>query len=339
MVHGFKYIFLLVLIVQSLSSISQINGVKDSLRINHVPVLEEIEVVDDSFDFNIESPTQKLDFVKLWKKRSNNNEHFPNKLDSVSKLVINKDLTKHENKYQLNGFDDYRMPEKKFSQFNINYGLIIEKKDKSIVITNKSSFKIISIEINEKLEIINTTYDELPYCYPTKQTFEVEGIFLSLSQNPFKNIDKLRGSYILNIKYNDEYSNTFIGKFKSYNGVSTKSEEYEWIERVFKMRNRIMDLNDVYIKPDKKAVLTTSKTELKEQLIKIKKEHQLVNNRIACYFTIDEQGKVLSESFKFRNLDNKVIIEKIKMFILEKTDWSPAIYENKKVKSKKRLVI
>ena len=258
-----------------------------------------------------------------------------------NKVSIKKNTVKYEREDEFNRFDDVENSNLEYEGLSINFKSNLELEIKNSCSSGFTGNDV-SFVINDKLELINTTYDSWTDVIDLENqvTYKVKNVELILNQNPFKSISELRGNYILKV---EEYWNqslnkvkTYKGKFKSYKGINKSSADYLWALKQNRITNGIIDKNGVYLQVDKKASLKSGLKNLTKKIQQIKGEKP---KRLKGYIVINENGKVEKESVKFLEYLDIELQKQIIKLLVEFTEWYPACVNEKEVKSRIPIVI
>ena len=184
--------------------------------------------------------------------------------------------------------------------------------------------------------------------------YTVEKIILSLNKNPFKD-SLFTGYYSLQIRQdykagsilgkegvNDTtYYSVCNGKFRLYT-PEEKNKGKEWVLEQNELKYGIKDSLGIYSTVDKPAEFKPGETELQNILNRLKPDKSQVTNStrpfVILSFIIDENGAVEPDQLKISGgIISKEAIQKIKMEKDLWTNWIPAEYKGRKVKSEINL--
>lgn len=264
-----------------------------------------------------------------------------NSVYGQEKVIINENVAKYEINDEFDRFDDVEKSQNDFK----NLTLIINK-NTSFKIENSYNGRLmgydINFSINSNLEIENVSYDFWDDVINLDNviTYEVCQANLNLSQNPFIKLSELRGNYNLEI---EKYCNgditgkkTYNGKFKTFKGVDTNSENYKWVTKQSKGVKNVKDSNGIYLIPENPPTLISNSKLLIEELKKIS---EFNGQKIKAIVVINENGKIEKEPIRFSIKLSNDEQSKLVASLIKYTKWKPAIVNGKKVKSSIPVII
>ena len=215
----------------------------------------------------------------------------------------------------------------------------------------------VQFTISADLKIINAEYNEWDDVFDgSESNFSVDKVILSFSDNPFE--EKLiTAHYTLQIQEDYHAGNLlnkkgvkdttayrmFHGKFKFYS-ENEKQKGRKWILDQNEIKIGIKDSLGIYEMPDNFAEFKfgndSLETILKEYEIDRAKTEVPKKSFITLQLMIDKNGNVDLNRIKIREpMKSLEIIDLVKQDSTLMTNWLPATYEGRPVKSKVNLPI
>lgn len=238
--------------------------------------------------------------------------------------------------------------------------LFLKKTNDHLIITNHINDGLsgheIKFTISKKLDIENVEYDRwTDMINGGESEYTVERIIFYVSANPFE-CSQITGFYTLQIREDIFYAdkikygandttvfNLFHGKFKVYS-EKEKTNGLDWIISQNEILLGIKDSLDVYYSPDKFAEFTLGDDALTQLLKQFEIERSETKEEkkkfISLDMVIDENGKVIPESMKIsEEMKSDKLIRALKNCKPLLSNWDPAVFKDKPVKSKVNLLI
>ncbi len=237
----------------------------------------------------------------------------------------------------------------------------IKTNDNNLIITNTFNDGFtgheVQFTISPKLEIINAIYGEWTDVIDGSESkFSVDKAILSFSNNPFEEklitahyTLKIRQDYYAGKLLSKEGVNDtttfriFNGKFKLYS-ENEKLKGREWILEQNEIKMGIKDSLGIYEMPDNFAEFKFGDDSLKailnEYEVDRAKTEVTKKSFITLQLIIDENGKVDSKTIKiWEPMRSLEIIDLVKQDSSIMTNWFPATYKGRPVKSEVNLPI
>ena len=281
------------------------------------------------------------------------------KKENLGKLVIVDSYPIYEN-------DDMYFPhdyfvEVKQQEWNgwLDTAVFLQKVNNHLIITNHNhngfSGHRIKFTISKNLDITNVDYDMSFDTYSGgESTYTVEKVIFIVDTNPFET-SQITGFYTLQIrddffvedkvKYGDRDTTMFYlfhGKFKVYS-EEEKTKGRDWVISQNEILLGIKDSLDVYYRPDKFAefILGDDALDQIRKQFEIKRSETTLEKRVfvELWMVIDENGKVIPESMILEDMKSDELLRRIKNCKPLLSNWKPATYNNKPVKSNMNLII
>ena len=234
--------------------------------------------------------------------------------------------------------------------------LSIEKDNNYLKITNVFNGGLsghrIEFTISKNLNIKKVKYDRwLDVIDGSETKYVVEKAILSINTNPFES-SQIVGYYTLQIRkefsagkilkkegVNDTVTfDIFNGKFKVYSELE-KEKGRDWVISQNEILMGIKDSLDVYYTPDKYAKFIGDISILKQFEIERSKTKLEKLKHVLLEMIIDEEGKVIPESMTVEDMKSDELIRNLQKCESLLSNWQPAIYKDKPVKSKVNLPI
>ncbi len=237
----------------------------------------------------------------------------------------------------------------------------IKVADNQVIITNTfnsgyTGHKIQFI-ISSDLDIVDVTYEDWSdYIDGSEKKYKVEKVILSMNANPFDN-KLVTGHYTLQIR-EDYFAGQllketgrkdtttymiFNGKFKIYSDQEIKKGR-KWLIDQNEIKYGIKDSLGVYELPDEFAQYKYGDDSLKSMLkqFEVLRSETNVNKRafVTLLMQVDEKGVVNPESMTIlETMKSTILIDRLKQNINLMTNWYPATYKGRPVKSEINLPI
>jgi len=209
--------------------------------------------------------------------------------------------------------------------------------------------------LSSDLEITRVDYREWTDIIDGSKTdYTVDKVVLSMNENPFKS-ELISGHYTLQIR-EDYFSGEqlrkegvtdtttyriFNGKFKVYS-EKEKEKGREWIVDQNEIKMGIKDSLGIYKMPDNFAEFKFGSDSLKALLKEFEIDRTESTEKVKGFITIqmllDENGRVDKESMTIREpMKSLKILHRLKTNKALMTEWYPATYKGKPVKSELNL--
>jgi len=209
--------------------------------------------------------------------------------------------------------------------------------------------------LSSDLEIIRVDYREWTDMIDGSKTdYTVDKVVLSMNENPFKS-ELIAGHYTLQIR-EDYFSGEqlrkegvtdtttyriFNGKFKVYS-EKEKEKGREWIVDQNEIKMEIKDSHGIYKMPDNFAEFKFGSDSLKALLKEFEIDRTESTEKVKGFITIqmllDENGRVDKESMTIREpMKSLKILHRLKTNKALMTEWYPATYKGRPVKSELNL--
>lgn len=250
-------------------------------------------------------------------------------------------------------------PHDHFEELDMN-GLLdtavsIVKEANYLAITNTSNNGFtgheVKFTITDAFEITSVKYTEWTDVDDGSEiTHSVEKVILSLNDNPFIKAS-LTGHYTLQIRedflageileehgVNDTTTyKVFYGRFKIYS-EQEKAKGREWVIDQNEIRMRIKDSLGIYQFPDEHATYKSGKDSLNIHLTQYEIDRSETEieemSHVTLYMVIDENGQVDPESMSIPDkMKSNILVERLRQDQKLLSNWNPAIYNGKRVKS------
>lgn len=227
--------------------------------------------------------------------------------------------------------------------------------DKQVIIKNTFNDGYTGHEIqfiiSSDLEIKDVTYtDWSDYIDGAEKKYKVEKAILSMNVNPFDN-KLVTGHYTLQIR--EDYfagqllkemgrkdTTTFMifnGKFKIYSEEEIKKGR-KWVIDQNEIKYGIKDSLGIYELPDEFTQYKYGEDSLKSMLkqFEVLRSETNVNkgSTLTLYMHVDEKGVVIPESMTMsESMKSTNLIDRLKQNINFMTNWYPATYKGRPLKS------
>ncbi len=209
--------------------------------------------------------------------------------------------------------------------------------------------------LSSDLEIVRVDYQEWTDLIDGSKTdYTVEKAVLSMNESPFKS-KLITGHYTLQIredyfageqprKEGDRDTTTYLifnGKFKVYSNKE-KEKGREWIINQNEITMGVKDSSGVYLMPDDFAEFKfgsdSLKALLKEFEIDRSESTEQLKSVVTLQILIDENGRVEKESMAiWEPMRSLEILSRLKKNKALMTEWYPATYKGRPVKSELNL--
>jgi len=268
-----------------------------------------------------------------------------------------------EDFYPIYENDDSYIPHDYFEEVDLQryigwpdtlLALSLKRTNNHLIITNKGHGHTIIFTISKNLDILNVEYRGYDVFQEGESKSTVEKVIFYVNTNPFE-CSHIKGYYTLQIRddiffadkirYDDRDTTMFYvynGKFKFYSEEEKKNGR-DWVISQNEIMLGIKDSLDVFYSPDKFPEFALGDDAL-DQILKqfeIKRSETTIETRkfVEVRMVIDVTGKVIPESMTLEDMKSDELILKIKNCKPLLSNWKPAIYKDKPVKSKVNIPI